>query len=221
MKPFNAVIRNAVALTAAACVSLCGNAVHAQDSAFLACARHSDRGDRIACLEDALDAALAAQEAQQRAQTPAQPQASTPAQVPPAAPAVAEVPAPPVQPTAPAAAPANTAPPAPTAANTETEERSSLLDRIRSFGRDDEATASISTDDSGKDRLHDTIAALEKRNELWTVTLSSGQVWRQVYPRTLNLRAGDEISIYQEGIGDGYRLATPRLSGFIRVERTK
>jgi hypothetical protein len=53
------------------------------------------------------------------------------------------------------------------------------------------------------------------------VTLASGQVWKQEFPRTLNLREGDQISIYQAGIGNGYRLATARLSGFIRVERAQ
>jgi hypothetical protein len=214
MKRVYAVVRNAAAVTAVFSVTLGSHAVLAQDSAFLACARHADRGQRIACLEDALDAALAAQEAQRN---PAA--APPPAPVRAPAPEVAEASPVPAQNAVPAAPPATTAPTAPAVTATEPEERTSLLDRIRSFGQDDEA--SISTDASGNDRLHDTITALEKRNELWTVTLSSGQVWRQVFPRTLNLRVGDEISVYQEGIGNGYRLATPRLSGFIRVERTK
>ncbi len=215
MRRVHAVVRNAATLIAVFSVSLGSHAVLAQDSAFLDCARHTDRGQRIACLEDALDAALAAQEAQ-RNQTAAPPPA--PARTP--APEVAEAPRVPAQNPVPAAPPVNATPPAPAVTTAEPEERTSLLDRIRSFGQDDEE-ASISTDASGKDRLHDTITALEKRNDLWTVTLSSGQVWRQVFPRTLNLRVGDEISVYQEGIGEGYRLATPRLSGFIRVERTK
>lgn len=211
MKLVQAVVRNAVALTAVFSVSLGSNAVLAQDSAFLACARHTDRGQRIACLEDALDAAVAAQQGNQATAPPPAP-ARTPV------PEVAE--APPVPAQNPAPPPANSTPATPAVTTVEPEERTSLLDRIRAFGQDDEE-ASISTDASGKDRLHDTITALEKRNELWTVTLSSGQVWRQVFPRTLNLRVGDEISVYQEGIGEGYRLATPRLSGFIRVERSK
>ena len=210
MKLLNAVVRSAAAIAMAALVSLASTGVRAQDSAFLACARHTDRGARIACLEDALDAALDAQERNQNAGRPAAPE-----------PAPAALPAAPVQNPVAAAPPVAEVPAAPAAAPAEPAERTSLLDRIRSFGQSDEDAASISTDASGNDRLHDTITALEKRNELWTVTLSSGQVWRQAYPRTLNLRVGDEISIYQEGLGDGYRLATPRLSGFIRVERTQ
>jgi hypothetical protein len=92
-----------------------------------------------------------------------------------------------------------------------------LLDRLRNFGRDDSAT--VSTDAAGQDQLHDTIAKLEKRRDMWIVTLSGGQVWMQDYPRALRLREGDAITIYQAGIGNGYRLATERLSGFIRVKR--
>lgn len=168
------------------------------DSAFLACAAFADRGQRIACLEDTLEAALAARgTAPQAATAPAAPSPATAATT--------------------AATPASTAtlsidstPAAPT-------DEPSLLDRVRSFGK----RVDVSTDDSGNERLHDSITALEKRNELWVVTLSSGQVWRQEVARALNLRVGDDIEIYQEGIGNGYRLSTPRLSGFIRVERVR
>lgn len=171
------------------------------DSEFLACARHSDRGQRIACLEDALQAAVAARDAPNTAasaavaaEPPAQAAAPAPLPAPAAAtgaakPAVAEAPA----------------------------DDPSLLDRVRAFGRE----VTLSKDDSGSERLHDSIAALEKRNDLWIVTLSSGQVWRQEVPRNLSLRVGDAIEIYQDGFGNGYRLATPRLSGFIRVERVR
>lgn len=176
----------------------------AQDSAFLACGRFEDRGQRIACLEDALEAALGAQAA-----------------VADSAPAAAASQAPVTSQAATGAAPAAPAPAAqPPAAATVSSEERSLLDRIRNFGRSD-AGISISTNESGQEQLNDTIAALEKRNNLWIITLSSGQVWRQTYARNLLLREGDAISIYQEGIGNAYRLATPRLSGFIRVERVQ
>jgi hypothetical protein len=187
MNLFHACVRSPITITAGVLVVLFAAVPHAtaqaEDGAFLACARHTDRGERIACLEDALDDALAAQEAAGRQDDAASSEA-------------------------------------PAIATEEPVERSSLLNRIRSFGQRDEA-ASISTDASGNERLNDTISALEKRNDLWLVTLSTGQVWRQAYPRSLNLRVGDAISIYQDGIGNGYRLATPRLSGFIRVERIR
>lgn len=172
----------------------------AQDSAFLACARFEDRGQRIACLEDALEAAT---------QATAPSGAATVAPDAPAAPVAAATPV----------APAAAAPPGQSSASSPGNE-SSLLERIRNFG-EKEPAVSLSTDGSGQDRLHDSITALEKRNNLWIVTLSSGQVWRQTYPRNLLLREGDEISIDQEGLGNSFRLATPRLSGFIRVERVE
>ncbi|MFZ9583983.1 MAG: hypothetical protein ACO280_03385 [Pseudohongiellaceae bacterium] len=79
----------------------------------------------------------------------------------------------------------------------------------------------MSDDADGGERLHDTIAGLEKRSNLWIVTLGSGQVWRQEVARTFNLRVGDEVEIYRDGVGNGLRLSTPRLSGFIRVERVR
>jgi len=93
----------------------------------------------------------------------------------------------------------------------------SLLDRVRGFGN----PARVSDDADGGERLHDTIAGLEKRSNLWIVTLGSGQVWRQEVARTFNLRVGDEVEIYRDGVGNGLRLSTPRLSGFIRVERVR
>lgn len=184
----------------------------AQDSAFLACARFDDRGQRIACLEDALEAAVAAP-AGVAGSAPAAPAAA------PAPPAVTVAPAAPAVPAAPAAAGQAPTAVAPATATTQDSERS-LLDRIRNFGQDEPAV-SVSIGDNGEDRLHDSITSLEKRNNLWIVTLSSGQVWRQTYPRNLLLREGDDISIDQEGIGSSFRLSTPRLSGFIRVERVK
>ena len=175
----------------------------AQDSAFLACERFTDRGQRIACLEDALEAATEETGTTQAPAAPAAPPTTSVAPAPRVAPA-----APPVATPAPAA---NTA--------EARDDDPSLLERLRNFGRDDEAT--ISTDAEGQDQLHDTIASLEKRRDLWIVTLAGGQVWMQEYPRTLNLREGDTITIYQAGFGNGYRLATDRLSGFIRVKRMR
>jgi hypothetical protein len=209
---FQAVVQHVCKLAVVLLVSLpalLGTGIAlAQDSTFVACARYSDRGQRIACLEDALETALSAQQGSQ-VTGPAAPVAESTQAARPVAP----------NPVA-ANPPPSTPPEAPVASAEEQGERSSLLYRIRSFGRDDEEV-SLSTDASGNERLHDTITALEQRTEMWIVTLSSGQVWRQAYPRTLNLRVGDDISIYQEGIGNGYRMATPRLSGFIRVERLK
>ena len=194
-----------MAISAGCCMAVFTVPVFAQDSAFLACGQYSDRGQRIACLEDTLDAALAARE---------------PVSVAPAPGPAARGGAPAVSGTMPAAPMADSTPAVSADDQAEaTGSDTSLLERIRSFGS--KATTSISSDASGQDQLHDTITGLEKRNDLWTVTLASGQVWRQVVTRFLNLREGDEITIYQAGIGSGFRMATGRLSGFIRVERVK
>ncbi|MGA0806523.1 MAG: hypothetical protein ACO3PV_08420, partial [Pseudohongiellaceae bacterium] len=192
----NSILRSALV----ACVLVAGNGLVtpalAQDSAFLACARFEDRGQRIACLEDALEAAVAAPGSASSNVTTAASAAPAPASaVAPAPAAVTPTPA----------TTANAAPPAPadTGAAVSSEERS-LLDRIRNFGRS-AAGVGISTDASGQEQLHDTITTLEKRNNLWVVTLLSGQVWRQTYARNLLLREGDEIVIDQEGVGNAYR----------------
>jgi len=186
--------------------------VSAQDSAFLACGQLSDRGQRIACLEDALETALAADRVVSGGSESIANSASV--EMPLKAPVaeVAEV------------AEVADVPESPAAVQRDekvqdAENDRSLVDRIRSFGSRDQT--SISSDASGQDQLHDTITELEQRNNLWTVTLASGQVWRQEVSRFYNLREGDEITIYRAGIGNGYRMATGRLSGFIRVERIK
>lgn len=170
-----------------------------QDSAFLSCARFADRGQRIACLEDALEAAVGPEAIGSSAAAMPESPSTGPAESPAAGmPTQASVPA----------------------EVTGGAQETSLLERIRNFGQE-RSQVDLSVDESGQERLHDSIASLEKRNNLWIVTLSSGQVWRQTYPRNLMLREGDAIEIYREGIGNAFRLATPRLSGFIRVERVR
>lgn len=186
------ILRRSLAFVVILSVVPIASVIAATDSDFLACARFDDRGQRIACLEDALEKALSAQRDN-------------------AAPAPAAA----VSPGGGTPSVANDTPAAGAAAAAS--ETPSLLDRVRAFGK----RAEVSTDESGNEHLHDTIASLEKRNELWILTLSSGQVWRQSVARNMNLRAGDEIEIFQEGIGNGFRLTTPRLSGFIRVDRVR
>lgn len=232
--PHPSVARSRVAVTSALLTAVLGSfpvtPALAQDSMFLACARFTEREQRVACLEVALQMALQAQGAESpQATSPGAPSlapsptASTTASTTAPAPATT-APAPATTVAAPetaTAASATATTPASTTSTVEvTSEERSLLDRLRSFGRDD-SSVSISSDDSGQDQLQDSISSLDKRNNLWIVTLSSGQVWRQSYPRQLLLREGDTVSIYREGIGNGFRLSTPRLSGFIRVERVK
>lgn len=172
----------------------------AQDSEFLACARFEDRAQRIACLEDALEASSSntATDSSAAADTAATSQPQTAPVAPP-------------EPTeAGPAAPVET-PPAENVVRTDNDDA-----RIENFGQ-----ARVEDGAQGKEELFDTVTTLERHRNLLRVTLSSGQVWAQTYPRFYNLREGDDIRIYQEGIGDAFRLATERLNGFIRVERVE
>lgn len=74
----------------------------------------------------------------------------------------------------------------------------------------------------GKQELHDRIAALKENGDgSWTVTLASGQVWRQNGSQRYHLREGQEVRIYPSGWGDSYRLAVEELGGFIAVDRLR
>lgn len=176
----------------------------AQDSEFIACARFDDRAQRIACLEDALEASVpgTAEDSNTAAGRATPPQAQTAAP----APAVPRESSETTQ-----AAAVETSPIEKNAVRTDND-----AERIENFGQ-----ARIEDNAQGKEELFDTVTALERRRNLLRVTLSSGQVWAQTYPRFYNLKEGDDIRIYQEGIGDAYRLATERLNGFIRVERVE
>lgn len=197
--------------------------LQAQDSAFLACAQHSDRGQRIACLEDALEAA-------QTTDTP-QPATSQNTRSVPSPPSTENQPAPGTIATPPAVDHVTTRSPepepataaesvtAPATAVSEANEQTTNTERLRNFGRED--SVRVSSDENGQDTLHDTITALEQRRGLWIVTLSSGQIWMQEVARRLNLRKGDNITIYRAGFGNGYRLSADRLNSFIRVRRVE
>ena len=166
-----------------------------QDSEFIDCARFSDRAERIACLEDALEAATD--------EAPMAAEPAAPEQERGRAPVVDAIPAIPPRPVAETpAAPVNQ----PVTADS----------RIEDFGQ---PAARLSQNERG-DVLHDTISALEGQNGMWRVTLSSGQIWEQQYPKTYNLRVGDEVTIERGGFGNGFRMSADRLSGFIRVSRT-
>lgn len=74
----------------------------------------------------------------------------------------------------------------------------------------------------GKTELHDRIASLASNGEGgWSVTLASGQVWRQNGSRRYNLRVGQEVRIYPSGWGDSYRLSVEELGSFIPVDRAR
>ena len=54
-----------------------------------------------------------------------------------------------------------------------------------------------------------------------TITLSNGQIWRQLYASRFNLRVGDDIHIYRSSGNQQYRLEAERFNGIIRVERLR
>lgn len=74
----------------------------------------------------------------------------------------------------------------------------------------------------GKEELQDRIAELllkGKTKNIWEVTLSGGQIWRQTYPKRFKLKEGGVVKIYPSGWGKTYRLEMVGLSGFIQVKR--
>jgi hypothetical protein len=92
--------------------------------------------------------------------------------------------------------------------------------RVDTFGR--ESQARIVTTGEDQEELHDEISALNNfKPNMWDITLSSGQVWRQTHPKRFDLRTGDTVQIQPSRWGNNFRLTTSRLSGFIQVIRIK
>lgn len=178
----------------------------AQDDAFLRCADFADRGARIACLEDALEAAVAARSARTN-----QPQPPAVAQQPPAQA--------PVAPAAPAlAVPARDPSAAPKEEEREEQGGFALFgffDRAREERQAREEQQKSET-------MQAKVADLSfYKPDVLTITLDNGQVWRQIYVRRYNLREGDAVNIYQPGWGEQFRLEAERFNGFIQVERLR
>ena len=90
--------------------------------------------------------------------------------------------------------------------------------RAEDFGK---KVPDVVKDEEGRDVLFDRIAALQKSQSGWVVTLDSGQVWRQMYTKRYNLREGQQVKIEPTIWGNAYRLSVSKLGGFIQVERIK
>lgn len=181
---------------------LCSSpAAVAQDESFLRCAEFSERDARIACLEQALEAAVAARAAE-------------------AAPVTASIPA--TQAPAPVAATSPPAP-APTTASGEASPAAKpglLNDVFGWFGRDRNAG------DANAPKIAESMEAVVAnidfhKPDVRTITLDNGQVWRQLYAERYNLRVGDRILITRATGRLQYRLEAERFNGFIRVERLR
>lgn len=89
-------------------------------------------------------------------------------------------------------------------------------DKLGNFGK---PKPRVVTNGDGKEILYDRIADLQKIPTGWSVTLASGQVWRQMYNKRYNLRVGQEVKISPTIWGDDYHLAVKELGGFIQVKR--
>jgi len=85
-----------------------------------------------------------------------------------------------------------------------------------SFGRSQQH---IVTDEDGDQIMFDRIKELQTGQDGWLITLSSGQVWRQMYNKRYNLKEGQDVKIAPSGWGNAYRLSVKELGGFIQVER--
>ncbi len=91
--------------------------------------------------------------------------------------------------------------------------------RIAAFGAA-LSKAFLQTDTDGQEMLLDTISAAKYyKPDIWQLTLSSGQIWRQMNARDFTVRIGDKVQIYPSGWGKSYRLTVEGRSGFIQVER--
>ena len=87
-------------------------------------------------------------------------------------------------------------------------------------------TASSSSTDTaagGESReMTDTVVEVRQREPgMLMVTLSSGQVWRQVNGRAYALKPGMQIRLYRGLFGGSWRITNDDLKGFIQVERVK
>ncbi|HTQ99071.1 MAG TPA: hypothetical protein VMH83_03735, partial [Candidatus Acidoferrum sp.] len=81
-------------------------------------------------------------------------------------------------------------------------------------------SAKVGTTASGLQELTDTVADVKLSGaNTRTITLTSGQVWRQMYDQTYMLEIGDKVSIRPSTWGDAYRLYSDRLGSFIQVKR--
>jgi hypothetical protein len=95
-------------------------------------------------------------------------------------------------------------------------------DPVDGFGRESTDSVAVVSGTGDSKELQDTIAALEQSGpNLWTVTLSSGQKWRQMVSKPYRLQVGDPVRIYQSFWGKSYRLSAPRLASFIQVQRVE
>ena len=79
----------------------------------------------------------------------------------------------------------------------------------------------VATDEDGNDILYDRIQSLSRGPDGWIITLTSGQIWKQLYGRRYGLKEGQEVKITQGIMGSRYHLTVAELKSFIYVERLR
>lgn len=88
------------------------------------------------------------------------------------------------------------------------------------FGR--ESAAEIRKNKDGGDEMFATIAEVKEiAPNKRLITLTNGQVWRQINSERYALASEQTVRIFPTNWGNSYRLAVERLGGFIQVERVK
>jgi len=99
-------------------------------------------------------------------------------------------------------------------------EQAAIPPDVEDFGLFQSTAARVQAADGGQVELHDSIAALDRdRKGNWRITLTSGQVWLQVFEKQFLLREGQAVRIYSTSWGDNFRLSADGRSGFIQVKR--
>ena len=168
---------------------------YGQDSAFLACAKYTDREMRLSCLDITLTKAIR----QQNSKANSDISVATDHDDVAAFGAEKQARDTQVNPDMSAA---------------------TAHDRVDAFGT--EKQARVVTTNAGREALVDEISTLNTiKPDMWYITLDSGQVWQQVHPKRFDLKKGDTVQISPSRWGNNFRLTTAKLSGFIQVSRVK
>ena len=92
---------------------------------------------------------------------------------------------------------------------------------VEDFGREPSG-ARLEKDAEGRTEMRDTIASYERiMPNRYEITLSSGQVWRQVEDDPYYLEEGAEVRIYPTRWGTHYRLSQEGVNSYIQVKRIR
>jgi len=119
-------------------------------------------------------------------------------------------------------------PAAPAAANTQSRNQEqvqpaapvAINSTAENFGR--ATDAEIRQNKDGGEEMFATIAEVKEiAPNKRLITLTNGQVWRQINSERYGLENEQTVRIYPTKWGNSYRMAVEKLGGFIQVERVK